>query len=308
MNPNMSRLTLDALQLVDAIARQGSFAAAAAELGRVPSAVTYAARKLEEEIDVLLFNRRGYRARLTPAGEELLKEGRLLLAAVDDLTRRVQRVAAGWERELRIAIDSVISFERVVPMLGLFCEAAPTQVRTSTEVLGGTWDALITGRADLAIGASQEGPEPSRLGPSYRFERMGALEFVFAVAPGHPLAAMPSPLKSSELRRHRQIVVADSSLRLAPRDSGLLGVQDTLTVSTIGQKIAAQKAGLGCGFLPVHRIRNELDRGELIAKETDQGRRESALHYAWRTDARGKALDWWLAALRNSETRAALTA
>ncbi len=85
-------------------------------------------------------------------------------------------------------------------------------------------------------------------------------------------------------------------------------MQDTLTVSTIGQKIAAQKAGLGCGFLPVHRIRNELDRGELIAKETDQGRRESALHYAWRTDARGKALDWWLAALRNSATRAALTA
>jgi DNA-binding transcriptional LysR family regulator len=304
----MSKLTLDSLQLVDAIARQGSFAAAAAELGRVPSAVTYAARKLEEELDVLLFDRRGYRARLTPAGAELLQEGRLLLAAVDDLARRVQRVAAGWERELRIAIDSIISFEHVLRVLTQFCEAAPTQVRISEEVLGGTWDALMTGRADLALGASQEGPEPARLGPAYRYEQLGTLEFVFAVAPGHPLAAAPSPLTAPVLRRHRQVVVADSSLRLAPRDSGLLGMQDTLTVPTIAAKIAAQKAGIGCGFLPVHRIRAELERGELIAKETDQGRRESALHFAWRTDARGKALDWWLAALRKSATRAALMA
>jgi DNA-binding transcriptional LysR family regulator len=304
----MSKITLDSLQLVDAIARQGSFAAAAAELGRVPSAVTYAARKLEDDLDVLLFDRRGYRARLTPAGTELLHEGRQLLAAVDDLARRVQRVAAGWERELRIAIDSVIAFERVLPLLGQFCEAAPTQVRISEEVLGGTWDALIAGRADLAIGASQEGPEPSRLGPAYRYEQLGTLEFVFAVAPDHPLAAVPSPLAAAELRRHRQVVVADSSLRLAPRASGLLGMLDTLTVPTIDAKIATQKAGIGCGFLPLHRVRDELARGELIAKETDQGRRESALHYAWRTDARGKALDWWLVMLRNSATRAALMA
>jgi DNA-binding transcriptional LysR family regulator len=302
------KLTLDSLQLVDAIARQGSFAAAAAELGRVPSAVTYAARKLEEDLDVLLFDRRGYRARLTPAGAELLREGRQLLTAVDDLTRRVQRVAAGWERELRIAIDSVIAFERVLPVLGQFCDAAPTQLRISDEVLGGTWDALMTGRADLAIGASQEGPEPSRLGPGYRHEQLGTLEFIFAVSPAHPLAALPSPLTSSELRHHRQIVVADSSLRLAPRASGLLGMQDTLTVPTIEAKIATQKAGIGCGFLPAHRIRTELERGELIAKETDQGRRKSELHYAWRTDTRGKALDWWLATLRNSATRAALMA
>ena len=49
---------------------------------------------------MLLFDRRGYRARLTPAGEELLREGRHLLAAADELARRVRRVASGWEQEL----------------------------------------------------------------------------------------------------------------------------------------------------------------------------------------------------------------
>jgi DNA-binding transcriptional LysR family regulator len=304
----MLKLTLEALQMVDAIARRGSFAAAAEELGRVPSAVTYAARRLEEDLDVLLFDRRGYRARLTPAGEELLREGRHLLAAADDLTRRVKRVASGWEQELRIALDTVIGFDRMLPLLDRFCGVATTQVKIREEVLGGTWDALIAERADLAVGASQEGPEPLRLGPGYRFESFGTIELVFAIAPDHPLAALPSPLPVAELRRHLQIAVGDTSQRLAPRNSGLLGAGDVLTVPNLEAKIAAHKAGLGCGFLPLHRIGKEVERGELVLRETEGGRRESSLSIAWRTGARGKALGWWIEALRDPATRTALVA
>ena len=175
----MMTLTLEALQLVDAIARRGSFAGAAQELGRVPSAVTYAVRRLEDDLDVLLFDRRGYRARLTPAGQELLREGRHLLAAADELAQRVRRVASGWEQELTLALDNVIPFRRMVPLLDEFSRVAPTQLRVVDEVLGGTWDALLSGRADLAIGATQEGPEPSRLGTGYRSEPIGTLRFVF---------------------------------------------------------------------------------------------------------------------------------
>ncbi|MGB2819154.1 MAG: LysR family transcriptional regulator [Burkholderiaceae bacterium] len=302
------KLTLESLELVDAIARRGSFAAAAEELGRVPSAVTYAARRLEGELDVLLFDRRGYRARLTPAGEELLREGRHLLAAADDLARRVQRVAAGWEQELRIALDTIIPFERFLPLLDRFCDVAPTQVRITEEVLGGTWDALLAGRADLAVGASQEGPVPHRLSVGYRSEPLGSVGLVFAVAPSHPLAALPSPLSHAEIRRHRQVVVGDTSQQLAPRTTGLVGAVDVLTVPTMAAKIEAQIAGLGCGYLPRARIQEAVTRGHLAVKETDQGERESMLSVAWRQDARGKAAAWWIATLRNSATRAALMA
>jgi DNA-binding transcriptional LysR family regulator len=304
----MAALTLDSLQLIDAIARRGSFAGAADELGRVPSAVTYAVRKLEGDLDVLLFDRRGYRARLTPAGEELLREGRHLLAAADDLTRRVQRVASGWEQALTLAVDNIIPFERLLPLTEEFLAVAPTQLRITSEVLGGTWDAVVGGRADLAIGAMQEGPEPSRLGAGYRSESIGTVAFVFAVAPHHPLASIPSPLPASELRKHRQVVVGDTSQRLAPRAAGLLGLADTLTVPSLEAKVAAQKAGLGCGFVPAHRVRDELARGELIVKTTDQERSKATLHFAWRHDARGKAVAWWLDRLRTSATRAALMA
>src|SRR3569623_1189253 len=108
-------LTLESLRILDAIDRKGSFAAAALALDRVPSALTYTVRKLEEDLDVLLFDRRGHRAKLTPAGQELLSEGRNLLRAADELEQRVKRTATGWETELRIVMDSIIPFDAVMP-------------------------------------------------------------------------------------------------------------------------------------------------------------------------------------------------
>jgi DNA-binding transcriptional LysR family regulator len=304
-------LTFESLALIDAIVRHGSFAQAARTLDRVPSAVTYSVRRLEDDLDVLLFDRRGHRAQLTPAGAEMLREGRHLLAAADDLVRRVKRVARGWEQELRIALDGVIAFERLLPFLSGFCEVAPTQVRITHEVLGGTWDALGAGRADLGIGASQSGPESSRLGVAYRTLEIGRMPFVFAVAPTHPLAAMAPPLPIAELRRYRQVIVADTSQLLTPRAAGLFGAPDILTVPTMQAKLAAQAAGLGVGYLPEPLARAAIERGELVSKETEHTRDEGAgvpLHIAWRADARGKALQWWIEQFKTPQQRAALLA
>jgi len=179
------RLTLEALNMLDTIVRRGSFAGAAEELHRVPSAITYAVQKLEQELEVTLFDRQGHRARLTQVGEELVREGRQLLQAANDLERRVKRVATGWEAELRIAVIDLIPWPRFYPLLAAFYEEEQgTRVRIATEVYGGCWDALVTGRADLAIGAPDEGPS----GGGYATHPLAAVEFVFAVAPTHPLA------------------------------------------------------------------------------------------------------------------------
>src|SRR5690349_6988517 len=145
------RLSLEALQVLDAIDRKGSFAAAADELHRVPSAITYSVRQLEEGLGVTLFDRRGQRAVLTDAGRELLGEGRRLLRAAADLECRVQQVAKGWESELRLAVDTVIGLDKLYGLFGEFyAQGTGTRLRVCHEVLGGTWDALESGRADLA--------------------------------------------------------------------------------------------------------------------------------------------------------------
>ena len=186
-------LDLDALQALDAIDRKGSFARAAEELGRVPSAMTYLIRKLEGELDVLLFDRRGHKAKLTPAGQELLREGRHLLFAASELQRRVRRVGDGWEVELRIALDNIIRAESVFGLLTEFYAHEPgTRVRLFSEVLSGTWEALLSGRADIAIGTFSSAPGAAGMASGYQSQVLGEMELVFAVAPTHPLASAVS--------------------------------------------------------------------------------------------------------------------
>src|SRR5215212_11492618 len=148
----MTKISFDGLQVLDAIDRKGSFAAAADDLHRVPSAITYSVRQLEDGLGVALFDRRGHRAVLTDAGRELLAEGRKLLEAAADLECRVQQVARGWEAELRIVVDTVIGLPKLYGVVEEFyAERTGTRLRLQQEVLAGVWDALAAGRADLAI-------------------------------------------------------------------------------------------------------------------------------------------------------------
>jgi len=284
-------INLDALIALDAIARRGSFAAAAAELHCVPSSVTYAIQKLEDSLGVALFDRRGHRSHLTPAGEALLREGRDLLTVADGVARNVKRVATGWEAELRIAVGDLIPYEKMLDLCEEFYAVAPdTRLRLSTEVLGGTWDALVSGRADLVIGSPGDAPS----GGGYALQPLGEVEFVFVVAPHHPLAEETEPLSNDVIRRHRVVAAADSSRGLPPRTVGLLPGQNVLTVPDLEVKREAQIKGLGIGHLPLHMIANDLADGRLIVKATEDG--ESTCHtiyYAWRTRHQGKALAWF---------------
>jgi DNA-binding transcriptional LysR family regulator len=298
-------LTPDALQMVDAIARTGSFAAAARELGKVPSALTYSVRQLEDALDVLLFDRRSRQARLTAAGEELLREGRLLMQQMDAVANRVQRVASGWETELTIAIDKALAPHAVFDLIdGFYSLNPPTRLRLRSEVMTGTWEALATGLADLAIGV----PGDRASARDLRIEPIGEMEFVLTVAPHHPLASMPEPLALATLAQHRIIAVADTARGLEPTTIGIQAGQDVLTLPSMSAKLEAQLRGIGCGFLPEPMVRPYIDAGKLVRKEVASERRINRCHYAWRqgNTQPGLALTWWLHQLASNTTRQAL--
>ncbi|AMO94041.1 bacterial regulatory helix-turn-helix, lysR family protein [Collimonas fungivorans] len=291
-------LTLEALQVLDAIARKGSFAAAAVELDRVPSALTYSVRKLEEDLDVLLFDRRGHRAKLTSAGQELLTEGRHLLLAAQELERRVKRAATGWEVELRIVLDSIIPFDSLLPLIEAFDrENAGTRLRISHETLSGVWEALLSDRADLAIGAPHSGPDSIRMSGGFQTRQLGMIEWVFAVAPGHPLATAPEPLTASLIQQYRAVAVGDTGRSLPGITSGLLSGQDILTVPSISAKLQAQLSGLGCGHLPRWMAAPYFASGALIEKQTIEAKPIDKTQIAWRTPVVGKSLKWFITQL-----------
>ena len=293
----MLKISLDALVTIDTIARRGSFAAAAKELFRVPSTISYTVSKLEEDLGVPLFERFGPKVTLTPAGAELLKEGRHLLKAAGDLERRVRRVASGWETEFTIAIDSVLSPAGLADDIGAFYEAADqTRVRLIKEQLSGTWEALLERRADLLVGAAGAGPS----GGGYTAEPIGTASFVFVVAPAHPLAAVGHVLTKADLAPYRAVAVSDSARQLQARTVGLLFGQDTLSVPDMQTKYQYQLAGLGFGFLPEPFVRADLARGTLVQKQVEESRGTETLYLAWRTGEEGAALKWWRDRLRMS--------
>ncbi|HSO07336.1 MAG TPA: LysR family transcriptional regulator [Pelomicrobium sp.] len=298
------RLTLDALSVLDAIDRRGSFAAAGEELHNVPSAITYIVQKLEEDLGVALFDRTGHRAVLTDAGKELLREGRHLLRAAGALEARVKRVATGWEAELRVAFDDILPLAPILALVNEFyADACPARLRLQAEVLAGCWDALMSDRADFVIGAPGDGPP----GGGYATRPLGVVDFVFAVAPGHPLAAAPEPLAAERVLEHRSVAVADSSRHLPARTTGLLSGQEVLTVPSMQAKVAAQVAGLGVGYLPRYLADPHLESGALVAKETEEPKASTPLYLAWRTSHRGRALKWFQERLTgNAAFRAAL--
>jgi DNA-binding transcriptional LysR family regulator len=284
------RLSLDALETLDAIADAGSFARAAERLHRVPSALTYTVNKLESDLGVAVFDRSGKRAELTAAGRELLEQGRDLLRQAETLERRVKRVAQGWETQLTIAVDEVLPLERLFPLVAEFdALASGTRLRFTQEIFGGTWDALIDNRADLAIAAPGEAPE----GFGLCSQEFGRVRFVYAVAATHPLADAPEPLTPSLIARHRGIVAADSSRRLPSRSQGVQPNQETLIVPTLAAKLQAQLLGLGGGFLPQHLAAPYVADGRLRIKTVEQERELPPLRLAWRGGGEGRALSWF---------------
>jgi DNA-binding transcriptional LysR family regulator len=299
-------LTPDALAMLQNISEAGSFAAAARAMGMVPSALTYRVRQIEDALDVLLFDRSSRQAQLTEAGHELLREGGRLLTEIDAVANRVKRVATGWESQLTIAVDTIISRPTVMELCeSFFSLSPPTRIRLRDETLSGTLEALTSGQADIALGVPPDASNTSGV----HTKPLGTSTFVYAVAPHHPLANAPEPLSDDTIQKHRAVAVADSIQRGGGMTFGLLGGQDVFTVASMHAKLDAQLRGLGGGYLPRCMAGAYIDTGRLVVKKTERPHRQVSISYAWRggkASTQGRALQWWLGQLESPATRAAL--
>src|SRR5690606_22398553 len=153
-------ITLEALRVLDAIDRKGSFGAAAEAWFKAPSALSYTVQKLETDLGITLFDRSKPKPQLTAAGRLLPAQGRELLHAATATEEAVQQLESGWETQLRIALDTVLPIAPLLQQINAFNQLDKrVAITISEEVLGGTWDALTAARCDLALGASGELPK-----------------------------------------------------------------------------------------------------------------------------------------------------
>jgi DNA-binding transcriptional LysR family regulator len=286
-------ISIEVLETLDAIERRGSFAKAAEELNKATSAISYAVQKLEEQLDIALFQRLGRRSVLTPAGRLILAEGRDILQTTRRLADKAKEVATGWEPRISIGLESLYSFPDFFNVINDFLQAFPTvEIDISECVLNGGWEALEQGRVDLLVGSP--GPVPSQKG--YRSVAIGRVELVPVIAAKHALASHALAKKQDKkqnidtvMGQLRRIVIHDTSFNGIARSEGLSSDGQMLYVQNMDQKIHAILAGIGIGNLPKHRVQGYLDKGVLLPLDIkQQDNAESFL--AWKISNKGKGL------------------
>jgi DNA-binding transcriptional LysR family regulator len=286
-------ISIEVLETLDAIERRGSFAKAAEELNKATSAVSYAVQKLEEQLDISLFQRLGRRSVLTPAGRLILVEGRDILCTTRRLADKAKEVATGWEPRISIGIETLQSYPDFFDVINDFLQTFPTvEIDISECVLNGGWEALEQGRVDLLVGSP--GPVPSQKG--YRSVAIGRDELVPVIAAKHVLAsdALTKNLGNmqnidSVIRQLRRVVIHDTSFSGITRSEGLSSDGQMFYVQNIDQKMHAILAGIGIGYLPKHRIQVYLDQGVLLPLDIhEKNKAESFL--AWKISNKGKGL------------------
>ncbi|MGO3910669.1 LysR substrate-binding domain-containing protein [Huaxiibacter chinensis] len=281
---------LDVLIILDALEKEGSFAAASAKLYKTPSALSYTVHKLESDLNIQLLDRSGHRARFTRTGQMLLEKGREVLHTVRELEKQAVKLHQGWENELIIGVDDTFPFSLLTPLIEAFYQRhSVTRLKFINGVLGGSWEALTQGRADIIIGALHDPPQLSDFG----FARLGVLEQVFVVAPHHPLAQEPEPISRRVIKGCRAIVVGDSSLPECAMSSQLLDDQEAITVFDFKTKLELQISGLGCGYLPRYLAQRFIESGALVEKQVLAQVNHDSVWVGWNEQTAGLASAWW---------------
>lgn len=251
----LPHISMEQWRCLIAVVEAGGYARAAEALHKSQSSVTYAVQKLESTLQVKAFEIQGRKAKLTPTGEMLYRRARLLLEDADAIERAASRASAGWEAEISMAVEVLFPNWLMFQCLDRFGKESPqTRVEWFETVLDGTPEALRTGKADLAISGILPQGLPAELLMSVR---------ISAVAhPEHELHKLGRPLEYRDLRKHRHIVVRDTSSK-RDKTARTLDAARRWTVSNMSTSIGAVSHGYGFAWLPEDKIRNELQNGEL---------------------------------------------
>ncbi|HEX4597071.1 MAG TPA: LysR family transcriptional regulator, partial [Burkholderiaceae bacterium] len=262
--------TLDQWRALMAVVDAGGYAQAAESLHKSQSAVTYAVQKLEAVLGVKVFEVMGRKAHLTATGQVLYRRAKALLDEAGSLESAASTLAAGWEPELRLAVEIIFPTWLLLECFARFADERPqTRIELYESVLTGTEEMLLQRKVDLAI--------CSQIPPGFVGDALMRLNFVAAAHPGHPLHQLGRELTLQDLRKHRHLLIRDSGSQR--RSGSRVGAEQIWTVSHKATSIHAACMGLGFAWFPEVMIQNELDSGLLKPLPLREGARVSGELY-----------------------------
>ncbi|WP_181702843.1 LysR family transcriptional regulator [Chthonobacter albigriseus] len=264
MSDRSRHLVSPALRYFAAVARFGSFRAAARELNVASSAVNRQILGLEADLGVALFERIGRSIRLSPSGEVLLRHVTDAIRDFEDAAAEIDALK-GLKRG-RVAIATVESVAQdVLPeIVRLFLQSHPG-IDVIVTVAGSDEATRLVaeGDADLAFTFNPE--EGRRLDVVLRRVLMiGAV-----VTPDHPLASFATVRLTDCLRFPLALPARGLSIRAALEATSAFrssGPRVAVESSTLSFMRAVARGGRHVAFQTLMDLGPDLESGKLVFK------------------------------------------
>jgi DNA-binding transcriptional LysR family regulator len=260
-------LTVNLLQLQAFVlsAETGSFSAAARKMKKTHSAISMTVSNLELDVNQELFDRSTRNPTLTPAGEVLLKEAKLILAQCEHFERLANELEPEEETEFILAVDNVYSVPNEKDILHMLAKDFPRlklklREMPSSEVVS----AVVKGEAHIGFTLLEQ-PIFSNLGAI----SLPSAELLYIASPEHPLAKLDT-VSLVDLQRHRQAYLSHNRK-----------ASDTAISPNIWEceSISAAKTAIGYGLcwgIAVEPfIRPQIESGQIVKLNVEPSLRKA---------------------------------
>ena len=273
---NTPKVSLDQWRTLQAVVDCDGYAQAAEHLHRSQSSVSYAVKRLQEQLGIQLMHIEGRKAVLSEAGKVLLQRSRQLLADASAIEQQAQHLQQGWEAEIRLGVEAAFPTHCLMQALKQFEPISKeTRIRLQEVVLSGAEDLLLNGEADLVI--SPYVPK------GFAGEELIQVHFVAVAHPQHPLHSLSRSITTSDLNRETHVVVSDSGTKGI--DAGWLNESHRWAVASLESARKVISNGLGYGWLPEKEIESQIAQGELKPLPLTEGQKHTSILYLVFTNA-----------------------
>lgn len=249
-------MTFDQVVVFHKIVELGSFKAAAAELHKTQPALSLAIKKLEEELEVDLFDRSEYRPKLTSYGRSFYEKSIRLLGDMNDLQQLSKSFKNNEEPEINLSIDGISPIPKLLHLFKNFSDRfSNTKINLELNALSEAERKVLDKEAHIGL--------------THFISDLNSLDIV----PVTSVKMVPVMLRDlysekkvksqTDLLSVDQIILADKN---GPKGAsfGILesGRKWRITDSHFKHEIIL--AGLGWGHLAEHSIRKELKEKKLV--------------------------------------------
>ena len=252
-------ITIQQINTLKAVVEQKSIQAGANFLNRTHPSVITAIKNLEKQIDFALFDRSGYRSKLTSNGLIFYQNSLKILKELKNLDSLVQHLKQNKETEINIAIGDITPKDKALSILSSFSkENHYTTLNLLFENLSGVNERLFNKEAEIII------HHIDKFDTRYEYKEFCKVKIIPVVAPDFLDFPITNEIKLSDLSTKTQCVIKSTSTKDLKDNYHINKKSKHIYVGDQQTKKEVIKQAMAWGHMPLFLIKDELKNGQLL--------------------------------------------